>query len=65
MQTFNKICVALLIIGGINWGLVGLFSFNAVGWLLGGSTSVVSRLIFTVVGVAALGAIPGLFVSES
>ena len=65
MQTFNKICVALLIIGGINWGLVGLFSFNALGWLLGGSTSVVSRLIFTVVGVAALGAIPGLFVSES
>ena len=64
MQTFNKICVALLIIGGINWGLVGLFSFNAVGWLLGGSTSVISRLIFTVVGAAALGAIPGLFVSE-
>ena len=61
METFNKICIALLIIGGINWGLVGLFSFNLVGWLFGGSASVLSRIIFSVVGLAALGAIPALF----
>ena len=39
MQTFYKICLILMIIGGINWGLVGLFQFDFVGWLLGGSSS--------------------------
>ena len=37
MQTFYKICLILMIVGGINWGLVGLFQFDFVGWLLGGS----------------------------
>ena len=60
METFYKVCVILLIIGGVNWGLVGLFSFDAVGWLLGGSASLLSRIVFTVVGVAAVCAIPGL-----
>ena len=35
MQTFYKICLLLLIVGGVNWGLVGLFQFDLVGWLLG------------------------------
>ena len=35
MNIFYKICVILIIIGGINWGLIGLFSFDAVAWLLG------------------------------
>ena len=60
METFYKVCVILLIIGGVNWGLVGLFSFDAVGWLLGGSAFLLSRIVFTVVGVAAVCAIPGL-----
>ena len=53
MQTFYKVCLILMIIGGINWGLVGLFQFDFVGWLLGGSSSIWSRIVFTVVGVAA------------
>ena len=48
MQTFYKICLILMIIGGINWGLVGLFQFDFVGWLLGGSSSIWSRIVFTV-----------------
>ena len=36
MQTFYKCCLVLLIVGGLNWGLVGLFQFDFVGWLLGG-----------------------------
>ena len=40
MQTFYKICLILMIVGGINWGLVGLFQFDFVGWLLGGSASI-------------------------
>ena len=39
MQTFYKICLILMIVGGINWGLVGLFQFDFVGWLLGGRLS--------------------------
>ena len=64
MQTFYKICLILLIVGGINWGLVGLFQFDFVGWLLGGSASLLSRAVYTVVGIAALCAIPSLFGSE-
>ena len=61
MQTFYKICLCLMIVGGINWGLVGLFQFDFVGWLLGGSSSLWSRIVFTAVGAAALCGIPGLF----
>ena len=58
MQTFYKICLILMIVGGINWGLVGLFQFDFVGWLLGGSASIWSRIVFTLVGVAAVCGIP-------
>lgn len=53
-----------MIIGGINWGLVGLFQFDFVGWLLGGSSSIWSRIVFTVVGIAAVCGIPGLFMDD-
>ncbi len=50
----DKIALAIAIIGGINWGSIGLFKFDIVSWICGGSTSVLSRIIFTVVGIAAL-----------
>ena len=53
-----------MIVGGINWGLVGLFQFDFVGWLLGGSASIWSRIVFTLVGIAAICGIPGLFAEE-
>ena len=61
MSVLDRIALALIVIGGINWGLVGLFQFDFVGWLLGGSASIWSRIVFTLVGVAALCAIPSLF----
>ena len=64
MQTFYKVCLILMIIGGINWGLVGLFQFDFVGWLLGGSMNWLSRTVFIVVGAAALCLIPGLFAPD-
>lgn len=64
MPMFYKICIILLIIGGINWGLIGLFSFNLVAWLFGGAASAISRIIFTLVGVAAICAIPSLFTGQ-
>ncbi len=45
MNLFYKICIVLIIIGGINWGLIGLFGFDAVAWLLGGSASLLSRTV--------------------
>lgn len=57
----NKFSLVLVIIGAINWGLVGLFRFDLVGFIFGGSTSLFSRIIFTVVGLAGLWAISILF----
>lgn len=54
MSAIHKIALALLIIGGINWGLVGIFQFDLVAWLFGGSASVISRIIYTLVGVSAI-----------
>ena len=64
MQTFYKICLLLHIEGGVNWGLLWLFQLDLVGWLLRGSTSVWSRIVFALVGLAALGCIPELFNEE-
>lgn len=44
---------------------MGLFQFDFVGWLLGGSASIWSRIVFTLVGVAAVCGIPGLFTDET
>ena len=50
----DKIALTLAIIGGINWGSIGLFKFDIVSWICGGSDSVLSRIIFTIVGISAL-----------
>lgn len=65
MSAFYKICIVLLIVGGLNWGLIGLFGFNLVAWMFGGATSAISRIIFALVGVAAVCAIPSLFIDHS
>ena len=54
MSMWNKILLCIMIIGGLNWGLVGLFNFNLVGWIFGGALSIWSRIIYVVVGVASL-----------
>ena len=50
----DKIALTLAIIGGINWGSIGLFQFDIVSWICGGSDSELSRIIFTIVGISAL-----------
>ena len=57
----DRIALVLAIIGGINWGSVGLFRFDIVAWLCGGSAAVFSRVIYTLVGLAALWCISLLF----
>ena len=51
---WDKICLTLLIIGGINWGLVGIFEFDLVAWLFGGSASILSRAVYILVAVSAV-----------
>ena len=57
----RKLILALLIIGGINWGLIGIFQFDLVAWLFGGQGAVLSRIIYTLVGIAAVWCISLLF----
>ena len=57
----DTIALILSIIGSLNWGLVGIFKFDLVAWLFGGQGSVVSRIIYTLVGLAGLWRITLLF----
>lgn len=53
LTTMGWIALILLIVGGINWGLVGLFQFDLVAALFGGMTAL-SRIVYVLVGLAAL-----------
>ena len=61
----DRIALILAIVGGINWGSVGLFRFDLVAWLFGGQTATVSRVIYTLVGLAALWCISLLFRTDA
>lgn len=56
MRTLHFITLLLIIIGGINWGLIGLFDYNLVDAIFG-TMSLTSRVIYTLVGIAGLWAI--------
>jgi uncharacterized protein len=53
MKTLHMVAVLLLVVGGINWGLVGLFDYNLVMALLGGYPAV-EMLVYVLVGLSAL-----------
>ncbi len=57
----DKIALTLAIIGGLNWGSIGIFRFDLVAFLFGGSDSAISRVIYTLVGLAAIWCISLLF----
>ena len=57
----DKIALILIIVGALNWGSIGLFAFDIVAWLFGGQLALLSRIIFTVVGIAGLWALTMLF----
>ena len=64
MMIVNKIALLLIIIGALNWGLVGLFSFDLVAWIFGGATAVISRIIYTVIALAGVWCISMLFMDD-
>ena len=60
----DKIALALVIIGALNWGGIGLFGFDTVAYLFGGQLALLSRIIFGLVGLAGLWCITLLFRSD-
>ena len=57
----DRIALILTIIGALNWGSIGLFRFDIVAWICGGQAAVVSRIIYTLVGLAAIWCLSFLF----
>ena len=60
MKTLDKIALVLVVIGAINWGLIGFFKFNLVDTIFG-TMSALSRIIYALVGLSGLWAIKLLF----
>ena len=54
MKVLRNIALVFLIIGGLNWGLIGLFDFNLVAFLFDGFRVIISRIIYSIVGIAAV-----------
>ncbi len=62
---WDKIALGLLIIGGLNWGLVGIFQFDIIAWLFGGTAAVISRVLYILVALAGVWCISLLFREDS
>jgi len=54
MSGLQRIALLLTIIGAINWGLIGFFQFDLVAAIFGGQSSLISRIVYSLVGIAGL-----------
>ena len=54
MRTFDWIALTLVIIGAVNWGLIGFFQYDIIAAIFGGMSAVVSRILYAAVGLAGL-----------
>lgn len=63
ISIIDRLALALVVIGALNWGLVGIFGFNLVSWLFG-SAAVLSRLVYILVGLGGLWSLSLLFRPE-
>lgn len=61
MGFIHRLALALVIIGAINWGLIGFFRFDLVASIFGGQTALLSRVVYALVGICGLICIPLLF----
>lgn len=57
----DTLALILSIVGSLNWGLVGIFRFDLVAWLFGGQGALLSRIVYTIIGLAGLWCISLLF----
>ena len=53
-RTWDYICLSLVILGAVNWGLIGLFRFDLVAVIFGGMEGIISRIIYTLIALAGL-----------
>jgi len=60
----DRLSLLLVIIGAVNWGLIGLFQFDLVAFLFGGQAALISRVLYTVIGAAGVWSISMLFTSR-
>lgn len=61
MNVLQKIALVIVIIGALNWLLIGVFDFNLVSFVFDNMSTVVSRIIYVLVGIAGIVAISALF----
>lgn len=61
MDILKKVCLVLIIIGALNWALVGLFNLDLVASIFGGNDNIIARIIYIVIGIAGLVDIAYLF----
>ena len=61
MLVLDKISLALVIIGALNWGSIGLFQLDLVAWLFGGQAAVLSRVVYTLVALGGVWCVSLLF----
>ena len=54
MLFINIVCYILTVVGALNWGLVGIFDFNLVGWIFGGYRSVGAITVYILVALSAI-----------
>lgn len=57
----DTVSLLLVIIGAVNWLLVGIFQFDLVAWIFGGQSALISRILYTIIGAAGLWCISLLF----
>lgn len=65
MQFLDRLALILVIIGALNWGSIGIFGFDVVAWIFGGQLAAISRIIYTIVGLAGIWCISLLFREHS
>jgi len=53
-RTLNYICLSLVILGAVNWGLIGLFRFDLIATIFGGMEGIISRVIYVLIALAGL-----------
>ncbi len=64
MTVIDRIALILTVVGALNWGSVGLFRFDVVAWICGGSAALLARVIYTLVALAGIWCISLIFRSD-
>lgn len=65
MKTINKLALFIIIVGAINWFSIGIFQYDIVASIFGGQGAIVSRIVYSLVGIAGVWAISLLFNDKS